>query len=309
MISPSATELVFHSYSCGVERQQYSNSNLSFRHGEPFLYNMRRVRRTFKPATFLCTHSGCRKACKTSGGLKQHTATAHPIPLTRAGPANDRHNSSSPPQSPPPSPLPFNENRQSRSPSPLQAEPRIRYHPILDGTPCNIDGNDLPPNTPPPPLREHPPDDFSPFDSRAEFEFAEFLYKDEEMSGGKIDRLAHILAALYPGLDPPCADHNDLYLTIDAIIPGDIPWQSFTVTYDGDIPPTADKTASWKRANYEVWYRDPLLIMEQQLGNPDFAKEFDIAPKQVFDDSNKRQYSDLMSGNWAWQQAVSEFTP
>jgi methionine synthase II (cobalamin-independent) len=46
--------------------------------------------------------------------------------------------------------------------------------------------------------------------------------------------------------------------------------------------------------------------MENQLGNPDFTKEMDYAPKQVFKDS-KRQYIDLMSGNWAWKQAVDQF--
>ena len=55
---------------------------------------------------------------------------------------------------------------------------------------------------------------------------------------------------------------------------------------------------------YKVWYCDPLWVMEQQIGNPDFASEFDVAPKRVFDATGKQQYSDLMSGNWAWEQAV-----
>ena len=93
-----------------------------------------------------------------------------------------------------------------------------------------------------------------------------------------------------------------MYSVIDAIKEGDIPWQSFSVTYDGNLPD--GDVPPWMTASYEVWYRDPLCTMEQQIGNPDFAEEFDFAPKQIFDQDDKRQYTDLMSGNWAWQQAV-----
>jgi hypothetical protein len=57
-------------------------------------------------------------------------------------------------------------------------------------------------------------------------------------------------------------------------------------------------------AVYDVWYRDPLLVLEQQIANPDFAGEFDFTPKRIFDINDKRQYTDLMSGNWCWEQAV-----
>jgi Plavaka transposase len=49
---------------------------------------------------------------------------------------------------------------------------------------------------------------------------------------------------------------------------------------------------------------DPLKIAEGQLSNKDFASEMDYSPKQVFSEGGRRQYSNFMSGNWAWQQAV-----
>ena len=59
----------------------------------------------------------------------------------------------SPPGLPPPNPLPRPHGTTTH------------YHHLLDGTPCDIDGNDLPPNSSPPPREEHAMDDFSPFNS------------------------------------------------------------------------------------------------------------------------------------------------
>ena len=44
--------------------------------------------------------------------------------------------------------------------------------------------------------------------------------------------------------------------------------------------------------------------MENQLGNSDFKDEIDYAPKRIFK-LGKCQWTDLMSRNWSWMQAVS----
>ncbi|KAJ7797100.1 hypothetical protein B0H14DRAFT_3549113 [Mycena olivaceomarginata] len=199
----------------------------------------------------------------------------------------------SPPHSPGTEP-PRSPSRQPIIP-PLQRGTSIERHPILDGTPCDADGNDLPPGASPPPWEERAPD-YSPFGSRAEFEFAEFLYVWEEMSAKGVDRLAQLLAALYKGMDPPFADHNDLYATIDAIQQGDILWESFSVKYTGPIPETGPVPV-WMTETFEVWFRSPLAIFEKQLANPDFEDEMDWAPKRIFK-NGKRQFVDLFSGNW-----------
>ncbi|KAH9960216.1 hypothetical protein BJV74DRAFT_799901 [Russula compacta] len=54
---------------------------------------------------------------------------------------------------------------------------------------------------------------------------------------------------------------------------------------------------------YEVWYHNPLLVMESQIGNHDYRNEMDYAPKQVFSQTWTWQFCDLMLGDWAWEQA------
>ena len=75
---------------------------------------------------------------------------------------------------------------------------------------------------------------FAPFSNRAEFEFSEFIYAREQMSGGNIDELLRILAGLYPENDPPASKHDELYAMIDAIKDGDVAWDSFTIKYNGE---------------------------------------------------------------------------
>ncbi|KAJ6523207.1 hypothetical protein B0H19DRAFT_1277074 [Mycena capillaripes] len=265
-------------------------------------------RRQFTAASFICLK--CGKACKSAGGLKQHQEihatlpTRNPVPPANsvAGDSDtpaDLNFDFSPPQSPGPEPP------QSPPPQPVvppsQQGTSIDRHPILDGTPCDANGDDLPPGAPPPPWDERAPDDYSPFLNRAEFEFAEFLYVREEMSAKGVDCLAQLLAGLYEGTDPPFADHKDLYATIDAIQQGDIPWESFSVKYTGPLPETGTVPV-WMTETYEVWFRSPLALFEKQLANPNFKDEMDWAPKRIFK-NGKRQFTDLFSGNWVWEQA------
>lgn len=58
---------------------------------------------------------------------------------------------------------------------------------------------------------------------------------------------------------------------------------------------------------FEVWFRNPLEVLEAQIGNPDFDGEIDYAPKQVVGKNGKRQFTDLQSGDWAWEQAVCSY--
>ncbi|KAF8222251.1 hypothetical protein L208DRAFT_1323657, partial [Tricholoma matsutake] len=100
-------------------------------------------------------------------------------------------------------------------------------------------------------------------------------------------------------------DHKELYSLIDEIQQSDVPWQSFLVQYNGEqVDEGVDKVAGppWQHQQWEVWFHDPLKVMEQQLGNPDFDSQIDYAPKQIFK-RGKRQYTDVSSGNWAWNQA------
>jgi hypothetical protein len=126
------------------------------------------------------------------------------------------------------------------------------------------------------------------------------------MSQGEINELMQILSewskTLDPEAEPPFADAKDMYSTIDACQLGHIPWQSFKVSFDGEVN---EDDAPWKQQAYDVWFRDPKELLKAQLGNKDFEKEMDFAPKEVVDrKTGHRQYQDFMSGQWAWRQAV-----
>ena len=125
------------------------------------------------------------------------------------------------------------------------------------------------------------------------------------MSAGNVNILMNLWAATQDvkgeDVNPPFADTQDLHSTIDSIPLGDIPWQGFKVKYTSDIPENAP---TWMTKEYDVWFRNPLEVMEAQIGNPDFDNEIDYAPKQVFSRNKKHQYTDFMSGQWPWDQAV-----
>ncbi|KAF8262344.1 hypothetical protein EI94DRAFT_1773205 [Lactarius quietus] len=280
---------------------------------------------------FACPHK-CNLYCRTTGGLTQHRAKC------RRNPTNCRANASrlspTPPQtpSPPSSPLanpfaspapqtPDNTGRNSHPPTPSSASEqdqhqwttnvngvKTRVHPYLNGHPCDADGYDLPSDAPPAPEELRGEDDFFPYSSRPEFELADFLYRTVQMAGTKISDLMDIWAAYQRIYDvdaehgPPFSNCQDLYKTIDSTEVGDVAWQAFSVEFDGESSGDLE-IPSWMRKTYEVWFRDPLQVAEAQIANKDYASEIDYAPKRVFSKEEKRQYSDFMSGNWAWEQA------
>ena len=131
------------------------------------------------------------------------------------------------------------------------------------------------------------------------------------MSAGNINILMQLMAAWQNSrsnldelehMDPPFNSARHMQSVIDSILLGDVPWEGFKVTYDGEIP--ADNAPSWMKNTYEVWFRNPLEVMEGQIGNPAFKGEIDYAPKQVLGNNGKRQFTDMMSGDWSWKQAV-----
>jgi hypothetical protein len=127
------------------------------------------------------------------------------------------------------------------------------------------------------------------------------------MSGGDIDFIFNLWAASLAvrGGVPPFSSHTDMYSAIDSTPIGDVSWESFTMQYNG-VQPEAD-VPSWMTAEYDVWFRDPRLLVHNMLSNPDFNGEFDYAPFQEYDADGAHRYQDFMSGDWSWKQAVSHF--
>ena len=169
------------------------------------------------------------------------------------------------------------------------------------GTPCDRDGYDLEHGAVPEAQPEGPRPSWSPFNSQEQFETADFLFKKAEMSQGNIDILMELWAATTGDGQAPFQDHWEMLATIDAIDYGDTPWQSFTASYSGTKPPS--DPPDWMLKDYTVFFRDPLAVVRKIISNPDFNGQFDHAPYMEFEDE-KQRWSDLMSGKWAWKQAV-----
>ncbi|KAG1837010.1 hypothetical protein F4604DRAFT_1885875 [Suillus subluteus] len=176
---------------------------------------------------------------------------------------------------------------------------------IREGHPCDKHGNFLPDGTPPPPTTEPKScDNWTPFRNHVKFETAEFLYIQNQMPANQADRLLNLWATtlLKHGESPPFADHQDLYATIDSIPLGEVKWQGFSCTYsdekpDGSYPP-------WMDGSYDVWYRDPQEVVRNMLANPAYSDEMDYRPYREYStDGDEHQFRDLMSADWAWEQA------
>ncbi|KAH9011095.1 hypothetical protein EDB83DRAFT_2322269 [Lactarius deliciosus] len=66
-----------------------------------------------------------------------------------------------------------------------------------------------------------------------------------------------------------------------------------------------DFVPSWMEGDYDVWFRDPRILVHNLLSNLDFKKGIDLAPFQERLSSGVRRFQNFMSGIWAWPPDVS----
>ncbi|KAF8799694.1 hypothetical protein BYT27DRAFT_7227703 [Phlegmacium glaucopus] len=174
---------------------------------------------------------------------------------------------------------------------------------LLHRRPCDEEGRFLPDGTPPLPRSSAGPDNWDLFDDEVQFLTGDFLYRQEEMSAGNIDTLLDLWALSMAKNDDlgPFTSYEHMYATIDNINQGDAPWKSFTMSYAGELGPNAP---SWQLEDYEVWFRDPDVVIRNMLNNPDFAGQFDYAPCIDLDKAGQRRWNEFMSGNFSWRHAT-----
>lgn len=179
------------------------------------------------------------------------------------------------------------------------------------GKKCDENGKNIPPDSPPPPqtVAQRSPDDWFPYESRTAFELADFLYKRNQMSEGDTDFLLHLIDGLLTphGERAPFRNHTDMHNAIDATLLGEAPWDHFTLNYNGPTPEGVswENIPTWMTEDHEIWFRNPITLLENLLANPDFKDEFDYVPYQERAADGSHRFRDFMSGNWSWQQAVS----
>ena len=164
----------------------------------------------------------------------------------------------------------------------------------------------MPPDAAPPP--NIPADggnpSWSPFESRIDFDFAWFHFVVAESSADKINQAINMWAAtlLQQGGSPPWSNAQEMYQTIDEIQHGDAPWRTIHIRYRGPVP--AGVPPKWMTVDYELCVRDTRQVLHHQLSTLDFCDKIDYQPYRQFNNTGKRVYSNLMSGDWAWDQAV-----
>ncbi|KAA1479592.1 hypothetical protein DENSPDRAFT_862058 [Dentipellis sp. KUC8613] len=145
-------------------------------------------------------------------------------------------------------------------------------------------------------------EDWSPYENMAQFCVADFLYREDQMPARRIDYLMELWAftLMEHGEQGPFKSYEHMYDVIDQTHHGDAPWKCLSTTYsgsiDGDVP-------DWAFSNYDVWYRDPDVVIKNILDNPDFDGQFDYASYVHIGTDGKRRWSDFMSGTFSWQHS------
>jgi hypothetical protein len=156
---------------------------------------------------------------------------------------------------------------------------------------------------PPPRQETQLQGDWAPFNDKVQFELADFLFRGAELSASKVDTLLDLWTqSLYEFDAPgPMKDHRELHTLIDSSTLGDVPWQCMVTTFNKDTR----NASPWTQTAYEIWYRNPEIVVSNMLDNPDFDGQFDVRPYIDLDEHQKRRWSNVMSGNVAWRHSVS----
>lgn len=92
-----------------------------------------------------------------------------------------------------------------------------------------------------------------------------------------------------------------MYATIDSIQEGDAPFKTLRLRYNGPLPAEPPR---WMTETYELCTRDSRVVLHHQLATTGFADQFNYKPYRQFDNQGDRAWSNLMSGDWAWNEAV-----
>ncbi|KAF7292216.1 C2H2-type domain-containing protein [Mycena indigotica] len=261
-----------------------------------------------------CQFPGCGRTFKTASGLTRHVRAYHDNPTEIAGPStmpfdnpSPSNGSSSQPSPLRDSPMPAWEPHSSTPPASVaegngpENHWRRIYHPFLTGRPCDENGVYLPAGEPPQPRHDLALDEWDPYEDLVQFRLADFAFRKAQISGSNIDELLEIWALdkLKSDEPAPFANADHLYETIDATTLGDAPWKCLVT----DPVSTAADAPEWARRSYEIWYRDPKVVVKNLLDNPDFNGLFDYAPYIEINPENKRRWSDFMSANFAWSHS------
>jgi hypothetical protein len=110
------------------------------------------------------------------------------------------------------------------------------------------------------------------------------------------------LTAEWRGATSIFDSHDDMCGKIDATELGDAPWQNATLQYREELPDR--DVPEWMTASYDLYYRDSHVVVKNILSNTTFKGGIDYVPYLEFGHRGERRYENLMSGDWAFKNAV-----
>ena len=153
-------------------------------------------------------------------------------------------------------------------------------------------------------------DDWVPFKDWVQFEVTDFLFCRNQMSARDINFITGLWAASLAAHNdyPPFKNAKDMYDTMDATPLGNVPWQSFTMNYNGTPPETFGpdgESPPQTTVDYDIWFRSPHLLIHKMIANPKYKGQFDYTPYQEYSMDDQHCFENFMSGDWAWKEAVS----
>jgi hypothetical protein len=161
---------------------------------------------------------------------------------------------------------------------------------------------------PPPSIPDAAKDNaWHPFEDRLAFDWAYYHFVELQSSERHINKGLDLwlAAAVKAGSDDtsvPWSSAQDMYETIDSIQDGDAPFKTIQFKWAGPIP---EKTPpKWKTETYELVVRDIRIVTQHQLSTTDFKDSFNSRPYLQFNHKGERVLSNLMSGDWANNEAV-----
>ena len=100
----------------------------------------------------------------------------------------------------------------------------------------------------------------------------------------------------------PFHNHSNMHENINMTTVGKAPWEHFTLKYSGLLPKGVSEAniPTWMTNKNDVWFCNPVTLLENLLVDPGFKDEFDYTPYQEHIEDGLHCFHDFISGNWSW---------
>ncbi|EPQ50020.1 hypothetical protein GLOTRDRAFT_51190, partial [Gloeophyllum trabeum ATCC 11539] len=138
---------------------------------------------------------------------------------------------------------------------------------------------------------------WGPFDDADEWELARWLVKNVRQT--QTDEFLK-LGIIRERAAPSYENNRQFLKKIDGLPTGGAGWSCHNVEIAGDLN---DDEGMIQTEDVELWTRDPLVVIRELLGNPDFRNGMAYAPEHVYADANRarRIYDEMWTGDWWWK--------